>query len=69
MDTARLRALFLKYLTVDSETKDMRRKEFNRAIFDPVKGFDCFTGTDLDMVMEKFDKAVKELNTGKVKEG
>jgi len=47
-----IRDLFLKYLTVDSEIKDARRKEFNQAIFiDPA-----------DMVMEKFDKAVKEYN-------
>ena len=65
MDTKLLRDLFIKYLTVDSETQDARRKEFNQAIFiDPaVKysgGKQCFNGTDLDMVMEKFDKAVKE---------
>jgi hypothetical protein len=55
-----LRELFLKYLTVDSETHDARRKEFNRAIFDAREGWQVFNGTDLDMVMEKFDKAIKE---------
>lgn len=65
LDLDRLRELFLKYLTVDSETKDARRREFNQAIFiDPKDavfgGRQVFTGTDLDMVMKKFDKAVKE---------
>jgi len=55
-----LRKLFLKYLTESSETQDMRRKEFNQAIFDAEKGFACYTNTDLDMVMEKFDRAIKE---------
>ena len=60
----RLRFLFLKYLTEDSETQDARRKEFNQAIFiDPKDkmfgGGQVFNGTDLDMVMEKFDKAIK----------
>ena len=60
-----LRGLFLKYLTEDSETHDARRKEFNQAIFiDPndtlVGGQQAFNNTNLDMVMEKFDKAVKE---------
>ncbi|KKM98737.1 hypothetical protein LCGC14_1154830 [marine sediment metagenome] len=61
-----LRDLFLKYLTQDSETHDARRKGFNQAIFIDTEdkmsgGRQVFNGTDLDMVMEKFDKAVKEL--------
>ncbi len=61
----KLRELFIKYLTQDIQTQDMRRKEFNQAIFiDPSDkmfgGHQVFNGTDLDMVMEKFDKAVKE---------
>ena len=40
---------------------DRRRKEFNQAIFNKERGFACFNGTDLDMVMDKFDKAVKSL--------
>lgn len=59
-----LRKLFLKYLTIDSETQDARHKEFNQAIFiDPKEEFgggeQVFNETDLDMVMEKFDKAIK----------
>lgn len=62
-----LRELFLKYLTQDSETKDMRRKEFNQAIFMKsddafYNGEPVFCGTNLDMVMEKFDRAVKEFD-------
>ena len=61
-----LRDLFIKYLTKDIKTKDARRKEFNQAIFiDPSDkmfgGKQVFNDTDLDMVIEKFDKAVKDL--------
>jgi len=60
-----LRSLFLKYLTVDNGG-DARRREYNRAIFFDTNdrffgGRQVFNGTDLDMVMGKFDKAVKEL--------
>jgi len=60
-----LRALFLKHLTGDSKAQDARRREFNQAIFiDPndkmFGGHQVFSGADLDMVMERFDKAVKE---------
>lgn len=56
-----LREEFLRLLTVDSETDDRRRKEFNQAIFDGERGFACFNGTDLSMVMDKFDRAVRNL--------
>jgi len=55
----KLRELFLRYLVEDSETQDARRREFNQAIFDK-EGWAVFNETDLGMVMEKFDKAVKE---------
>ncbi len=58
--TEELRSLFLKYLTIDSQTHDARRRDFNQAIFNREKGWAIFHGTDLDMVMEKYDKAVKE---------
>ena len=48
-----LRALFLKYLTVDSN--------FNQALFDSTKGWACFTDISLSMVMSKFDKSIAEL--------
>lgn len=60
VDPKKLRGLFLKFLTVDSETQDARRKDFNQAIFDATEGWAVFNGTNLDMVMEKFNKAVKE---------
>ena len=61
----KLRELFIKYLTEDSQTQDARRKDFNQAIFFPpfdklFGGKQTFNETDFDMVMEKFDKAVKE---------
>lgn len=59
--SAELRAEFLRLLTEDSETKDARRREFNQAIFDKDRGYAIWTGTDLDMVMSKFDKAAKNL--------
>ncbi len=58
----RLRALFLKYLTEDSETRDGRRRKFNQSIFNSKDGQEVFWGTDLGMVMEKFDRAVKEFS-------
>ena len=63
----KFRDLFLKYLTEDSETQDARRREFNQAIFFPLDdkhfaGRQVFNDTTLDMVMEKFDKAVKEFD-------
>ena len=47
-----LRELFIKYLSQDSQTQDMRRKEFNQAIFiEPSDKFfggrAVFNGTDL----------------------
>ena len=61
----KLRELFLKYLTEDSKTHDARRKEFNQAIFNAKDGEAVFNGTDLDMVMQKFDAATKELGGDK----
>ena len=55
-----LREEFIKFLTVDSETHDARRKEFNQAIFDAERGYPIWQSIDLAMVMQKFDRAVKE---------
>jgi len=57
-----LREFFMQRLTVDSNTEDRRRKEFNQAIFSGETGYACFNGTDLDMVLEKFDLAFKDYN-------
>lgn len=73
--TELLRQEFLKLLTEDSETKDARRREFNQAIFMPdqrgapdyathgvfFSGKAVWSEIDLLMVLEKFDKAVKNL--------
>lgn len=61
-DYKNLRKAFLHYLTFDSETNDRRRREFNQAIFDHDEGWAVFGGTNLDMVMAKFDKAVKRMD-------
>jgi hypothetical protein len=62
VDTEELRAAFVTALTVEGPTQDARRKDFNQRIFDAKEGWACFNGTDLDMVMEKFDKAVKKVS-------
>lgn len=59
-----LREAFIRRLTVDSPHHDARRKDFNQAIFDAEEGFACFSGTDLAMVLEKFDAAVRDLQRG-----
>jgi len=65
-----LRLAFLMRLTQDSETKDRRRKDYNQAIFIPEHGSQMhggapvFNGTDLFMVMDAFDRAVKDLQGG-----
>jgi hypothetical protein len=63
-DLDALRDTFLRLLTVDSETKDRRKREYNQAIFDKDEGWAVFSGTDLGMVMDKFDRAVKEVRCG-----
>jgi len=61
IEEKQIRELFLKYLTEDSYTKDARKKDFNQAIFNKEEGWQVFNGTDLEMVMEKFDKAIKKM--------
>ena len=56
-----LKELFIKWLTEDSKHNDARKKDFNQAIFSK-EGWQCFNGTDLDMVLSKFDRAFKEYN-------
>lgn len=60
-EAERLRAEFLRLLTVDSETNDRRRKEYNQAIFNAKGGWAVWSSTDLDMVMSKFDKATRNV--------
>ena len=58
--TDELRAEFVRLLTKDGPTDDHRRKDYNQAIFDS-DGWPIWTGTTLHMVMEKFDRAVKNV--------
>ena len=62
-ERALLREEFLRLLTVDSQTQDRRRRDYNQAIFAPEEagGWAVFNGTDLHMVMRAFDRAVKNL--------
>lgn len=58
-----LKECFIKRMTVDSETNDRRRKDYNEAIF-----FDngmgeykqVFCDTTMEMVLDCFDNAVKD---------
>lgn len=62
-----LREEFIRLLTRDSVTNDRRRKDYNQAIFmvdecSPfLDGPAVFSDTSLAMVLEKFDKALKNL--------
>lgn len=56
----RLNTNFITNLTIDSETTDARRKDFNQAIFDVEEGYQIFNGTDLGMVLDKFNKAIQQ---------
>lgn len=63
----RLRELFIKRMTIDSETHDKRRKDFNQAIFSYSEYCNehrqCFNDTSMEMVLDKFDLAVKDYLT------
>ena len=58
-----LRNLFIKRMTIDSETNDRRKSDYNQAIF-----YDCgdgeykqvFIETTMDMVLDCFDNSVKD---------
>lgn len=55
-----LREEFIAALSVDNG-QDRRRKDFNQAIFDPETGHSVFTRTTLDMVVDKYDHAVRAM--------
>lgn len=60
---AKLRRLFIKRMTIDSVHNDRRRKDFNQAIFDyndDGSTFAIWSETDMDMVLQCFDDAVKD---------
>lgn len=61
---SRLRELFIKRMTEDSETQDRRRKDYNQAIFDfrdDGSTYQVFVDTDMEMVLRCFDDAAKDL--------
>lgn len=60
-DLTELRAEFERLLTTDSESRDARRRDFNQALFMVPSGEAVWSKTTLSMVLEKFDKAVKNL--------
>ena len=55
------RDVFVRLLTEDGDTHDRRRKTFNQAIFMPEAegGRSVWDSTDLDMVLDKYDRATK----------
>lgn len=63
-----LRELFIKRMTIDSDHNDRRRKDFNQAIFfydDYTHDHkQCFNGTNMEMVLQCFDDAVKDWRRG-----
>ena len=63
-DIAELREMFIKRMTIDSETTDRRRKDYNQAIFYYDDFYDehrqCFNDTSMEMVLQCFDDAVKD---------
>ena len=63
-EIAKLRDLFIKRMTVDSETQDRRRRDYNQAIFayedNGANTYQVWDSMDLDMVLQCFDDAVKD---------
>lgn len=60
----KLRELFIKRMTIDSEHSDRRKRDFNQAIFfyDEYNNehIQCFHGTTMEMVLQCFDDAVRD---------
>lgn len=57
------RDLFIRRMTIDSETTDRRRKDFNQAIFhydDDGGTYPVWYPTDMEMVLQCFDDAIKD---------
>ena len=65
-ELAKIRELFIRRMTVDSDHHDRRRKDFNQAIFglnEDGSTYQCFTETDMDMVLKCWDDAVRDYLT------
>jgi hypothetical protein len=70
-DLNALRAEFVRLLTEDGSTTDRRRKEYNQAIFDADQGWPMlavWTRIDLDMILEKFDRAAHNIQQRNIKQ-
>jgi hypothetical protein len=65
VSAGKLKLEFMRLLTEDSPHGDRRRKDFNQAIFNKDEGWSVFNGTDLEMVLEKFNKAVANVSGAK----
>ena len=67
-DLTKIKDLFIKRMTVDSESQDRRRKDYNQAIFfynDYSKEWQqVFNGTTMEMVLECFDNAIQDYLRG-----
>lgn len=64
IDPGALRAEFERLMTIDSATTDARRRDYNMAIFSPAEhgGRSMWVPpTDLGMVLDKYDRAVRNL--------
>lgn len=59
----KLRDEFLKLLTVDSDTADIRHRDYNRALFATADdgGYSIPNRVTLNMILRKFDRAVEEV--------
>lgn len=57
-----LRDEFVRLMTTDSSEQDRRKRDFNQALFDMATGESLWAPcVDMEMVLEKFDKAVRNL--------
>ena len=62
----KIRELFVKRMTVDSDHHDRRRRDYNQAIFGLRPNgttYQCFNDTDMDMVLKCWDDAVGDYFT------
>ena len=67
-ELAKIRELFIRRMTVDSDHHDRRRKDYNQAIFtvrEDGSTFANWTDTDMDMVLRCWDNAVRDYLTGR----
>ena len=67
-ELAKIRELFIRRMTVDSDHHDRRRNDYNQAIFtvrEDGSTFANWTDTDMDMVLRCWDNAVRDYLTGR----